>query len=430
MLDIATRMKTIATSDFIRQSAIVFVASTLINALGYAFHFAISRRIGVVAYGVLSALNAGYMISLTAAAIIGTVVVKYVAELRALGDDAKLAAFVQRAMIFCSAAGTLTLVVGLLCTRAIAGFLHVRDVRSVAIVVTIIALTVVSSPLRAVFQGLERFVTFSCLGTLESLLKAVLGIGLVYAGFGVAGAFGGWAIGTGISLAAALVILLRNFGGRRGPVFIDVRRLALTMGNVSAATLTLAVLGYADVLLVKHFADPTSAGLYGALSLSGKILFFFVGFIPLVVLPKATRIALAGGSALPILKQALSIVVGVSLVGLFAYGFAPRLIVTMLAGPTFAGAAPYVFSYAIAMVLLGALGVIVSYKIGVHRFDFVLPVALVAAGEIAGIVAFHKTLAEVITVLIVGNALALAASLYRLTAPLAARGSIASADAA
>ena len=39
-------------SDFVRHGLLVFVSTTLINVLGYAFHFAISRKIGVEQYGV------------------------------------------------------------------------------------------------------------------------------------------------------------------------------------------------------------------------------------------------------------------------------------------------------------------------------------------------------------------------------------------
>jgi hypothetical protein len=119
----------------------------------------------------------------------------------------------------------------------------------------------------------------------------------------------------------------------------------------------------------------------------------------------------------------MAVVVAISLAGLVVYGAAPGLIVTLLAGAAFAPAAPYVFSYGIAMVLLAALNVVVTFKIGLHRFDFILPLAVVAAGEIVGISVHHATLGDVISVLIAGNAVALASSLYRIDASVVVRAS-------
>jgi O-antigen/teichoic acid export membrane protein len=411
LLEVVGHARRLVRSDFVRQSLVVFLASTLVNALGYAFHFAISRRIGVVAYGVLSALNAAFMICATLAGIIGVVVVKYAAELRAVGDTPKLTLFIRRLMLFCAVAAVLAIAIGV-----------VQDVHAVALDVIIIGLTVANVPLRAVFQGLEDFKTFAVLSCVESVLRVAFGISLVYLGFGVTGAFAGWAIGSTVSLLATCSVLLRRFSHTSDTkLYIDFRRLAITTVNVGLSTIMLTVIGYFDVIVVKHFADPTTAGLYGALSLSGKIIFFFVAFVPTVLLPKATRLSLGGRSAMPIFMQAMGAVVAISIGGLVVYGAAPGLIVTLLAGQSFAPAAPYVFSYGVAMVMLAALNVVVTFKIGLHRFDFIVPLTVVAIGEIVGISLHHQRLGDVITVLIVGNFVALTTSLYRIDASVVVR---------
>ena len=246
------------------------------------------------------------------------------------------------------------------------------------------------------------------------------------------GAFGGWALGSVIALAYTIVVLGRGY--RRVPgaaIYVDFRRLVETTSSIAIATLLLSSIGYADVIVVKHFADPTTAGLYGALSLSGKILFFLVGFVPTVVLPKATRQAIEGTSPTGVFVQALGLSVAMSSAGLIVYYFFPSLVVTSLAGASFAPAAPYVFKYGFAMVLLAGLNVVVVYKIGIHRFDFLVPLALCAIGEIVGMSLYHRSLSDVIDVLTIGNGLALVSCAYRVTAPLASRVvAVASTDAA
>lgn len=411
-----------AGGDFVRHGLLVFSASMAINVFGYAFHFAISRRVGVEQYGVLSALNSLLMLSTVLSTIVATVVVKYATEFRVTGDRAHLAGLVRKLLQYGTAATIVVIALGILVARPLAGYLHVSDVVAVALTTSIIGISVATPSLRAVFAGVEDFGTWAISTTLESFVKLLAGVALVYAGFGVIGAFAGWAAGSAIAVIYTAIVLVRRFRTVPGAALhVDLRRLLTTMAGVSIATILTTSMVNADVLLVKHFVDDRTAGLYGALSLAGRILFFLVGFVPVIVLPKASRRALEGLSSIGVLLQAIGIIVVMSCSGLLVYYLFPKFIVTSLAGAAFGAAAPYVFSYGIAMVLLAALNVIVAYKMGIHRFDFIVPLGLCAIGEIVGISVHHATLFDVIAVLIVGNALALVASSFRLGAPVRAR---------
>jgi len=92
---LAPSVQRFASSEFVRHGLLVFVASMAINVFGYGFHFAISRRVGVEQYGVLSALNSLLMVSVVLSQIAATIVVKYAAEFRATDDRAHLAALVR-----------------------------------------------------------------------------------------------------------------------------------------------------------------------------------------------------------------------------------------------------------------------------------------------------------------------------------------------
>ncbi len=432
MLSAIPALRRLATSDFVRHGLLVFGASMLVNVLGYAFHFAISRRIGVEQYGVLSALNAAFMISTVIGVIGSTVVVKYAAEFRALDDRAHLAALVRNLTVYGISAAAVVTVVGIAAAPLVAAYLKIANVTAVALTMVVIGFAVATPMLRGVLAGTEDFTRYSISIVIESALKAIFGIGLVYAGYGVDGAFGGWACGSFVGLAYTAIVLRRRFRRVAGtPLYVDFRRLAVTMANVALASLLTTSISYSDVIVVKHFADPATAGLYGALSLSGKILLFLVSFIPTVLLPKATRQAIGGASPVKVFLQALALSVAMSSAGLVVYYFFPALVVTTLAGGSFAPAAPYVFGYGLAMVLLAGLNVVVMYKIGIHRFDFIIPLAICAIGEIVGISVHHRSLADVISVLVAGNGLALLASAYRVTSPLAARvRAVAASDAA
>jgi O-antigen/teichoic acid export membrane protein len=406
-------------SEFARQGVLVFVSTTMTNLFGYVFHFILSRKLGVEVYGALSALLGGFMIFSVPAAVITTVVVKYAAEFRATGSTGRIRALVRRAATVLGGAAFAAAFLGLALSGTFAAFLHIGDRAAVMLLVIIWCLNLLTPALRGVLQGTEDFVSFSISCVLEAALKTAFAVAFAFAGFGLEGVMLGWLIGTSLALAYTAGVLFgryRNVAGE--PLFLDYRRLLGTSGGVALATLCLTSLGFSDVVIVKHYFPPREAGLYGAASLAGKMLFWLVGFVPTIVLPRATSLAASGRQPLPVLLQAVAVVAVMAGSGLFVFSAFPSFVVGTLAGKSFAAAAPLVFPYGIATVLLAALNSVIFYKMGIHRFDFVAPLAVVAVGEIVAISLFHASLIRVVETLIGGNALGLAAALYRINTPV------------
>jgi O-antigen/teichoic acid export membrane protein len=276
--------------------------------------------------------------------------------------------------------------------------------------------------LRAVLQGRQAFVSFSISNIIEALAKALLGVGFVQLGFGLGGAIAGYTIGTAASVIYTLVVVRRQFSPRgEGAVRFDRTRLYETAAGAAASSGAITVLAYADVLLVKHFFIPETAGLFGVISLIGKMIFLGVAFVPVVILPKATEVATQGRNPGPLLLQAGAIMAAVAAGALgCVYLFGPA-IVAIVSGGAYVGAARYLFAYTAAMSLLSAANIVITFKVGLHRFDFVAPTLLVVAGEVIAISLFHDSLRQVVTIVLAGHALAFFGSLYRLTAPPPAR---------
>ncbi len=152
------------------------------------------------------------------------------------------------------------------------------------------------------------------------------------------------------------------------------------------------------------------------MNLTGKVVLFVAGFLPMIVLPKAVTVSKGGGSPVPLLIQAAVGTVAMSGVTLAVFGMIPATILRVLAGHGFVGGSPYVFQYDLAMGFLAIVTLLVNYKIGLHRFDFLYGLAAVLLCEVAAIAFYHGSLWNVIHVLLIGNALAIVACSYRLGA--------------
>ncbi len=414
-------MRRLARSDFVRYGAVVFVAQLGANVLNFLFHVLVSRRVGVAPYGELNALLAGLTILSVPALILTTIVVKYAAEFHAVDDAPRLRALALRVGTRLGSAALLLVPLAAFLAGPTAAYFNVTSRPAVVLTAVVVAFTLVLPPLRGVLQGAERFREYAVSTLLEVVVKVALAVLFTGFGWGIAGALGGWALGAAASLAYTALMLFAHYGrAPRAPLSLDVRRLVRTSAGVAAAMLLISAMGFGDVLIVKHYFEPRAAGLYSAGALAGKMLFWLVNFVPAVVLPRAATKAALGLRTTPVLLQALSAIAVLAGSGLVFYALCPRFVVTTLAGNAFAPAAAYVFPYGAATTLLATLNTVALYKIAVHRFDFIAPLAIVACGELLAIVLRHDNPQQVIEVLIVGNALGLLSTLYRIDAPLRA----------
>ena len=399
------------------QGAITFGATTLVNVLNYLFHVLGSRMLGPAGYGEIAALFNLLTLASIPAAIVQLIVAKLVAELRA-GDgpqsDARVRAVYDRLVGFMSWAALGVLIAGCLLTPALAAFLRVAGPLPVVLTVVVIAANFVLTSIRGILQGAQRFAPFAASLGIESIGKCILGLWLVGMHFGVGGALAGYALGSLTSLVFTVLAIRRAFAARETALFIDMRRLWQSSQGIAATQACLTVLGFSDIVVVKHFFAPVEAGIYSAVALTGKVLLFLVGFVPLLVLPRAAaavdessrQILLVAGGFLAIAAGAV----------LLVFAAAPAVVVRTMAGDAFVAAAPFILPYGFAMTLLAATQILVTYNIGQHRFRFVFPFAAVTLADIAALIAVPHQIASIVLVLVIGNLCALVASLTALGA--------------
>ncbi len=402
-------------NDFVRHSALVFGATMAANVLNYLFNFALSRRLGVEGFATLSSLVSFLMILSIPTSVLTLVVVKYSAVFHAAGDAGRVRRLSQVLLKWTGIAGIIALALGLLLRAEIASFLRIPNDIAIVLALGIIALGLMTPSVRGILQGEQDFLRYSISAVLEASIKVLLAIALVYAGFGVRGAMFGWIVGTACALAYTIGAVLRKHGSAAAlpvPLSLDLRRLMQTTAGVGLATGFLTFISFMDVLLVKHYFEPRQAGLYAAVNLSGKIVLFLAAFIPAVVLPKAVGKSTSGENPLPMLAQAGSVTLLLLGGALAIFACMPAEVLRFVAGGAFAAAAPFVFPYGCAMGMLAVLTLLVNYKIGLHQFDFLYMLGAVVLGEVLAIAFYHRTLWDVIHVLLIGNAIAVAGCLY------------------
>ena len=379
---------------------------TIANAGGFIFHAIVSRRLGVAAYGSLYSVISLVSLASFPSAIFNTVTSKIAAELRALDDPAHLRALT---IVVCKVFGIATLAyvgAGALFSGPLGDFLHVPNWEIVAAAAMAGILLFVFA-LRGIAQGIQDFRGYSAAVVLEGAIKATAGSAIASSGLGMAGGLFGFIVSTVISGFITLALLWSKLRTAASTKFVlNVRRLYSTTAGATALAAAIALLSFGDVVVVRHFFPQHDAGIYAAISLGGKILFFLVSFAPTVVIPKAVDSHSRGQNPLIALRGAMVMVLALSALGIAAFFIGGNIVLGALVGGSFGEGAPLLPWYGVAMALLAVANVVASYSIALHRFAFSIPLVATACAEIAAIALYHRDLASVVLFLVIGNTLA------------------------
>jgi O-antigen/teichoic acid export membrane protein len=396
-------------SVMLKQSALVFTAAMVLNVCGFLVHAIASRQLGVATYGAFYALNSSAVIAALPAGFLAPVVAQLAAEFRALHDDGHLRSLTKSVASGFAVLGLLYLLVSLLGAAAFSNFLRV-PVWSVPLAGLFAAIVLCLGALRALAQGTQDFLGYSVSNAVEGIGKVVAVAVLLSIGLRLFGAIFGFLLGP----VCALIYIGRRLAQRYSraqphSIRYDWRRIMNAGAGAAAATITMTLMGSADVVLVKHFFDAHDAGLYAAASLGGKILLYLVGFVPTVLLPQAADRHARGARTREVLVASLLMLAVIALGGLFVFHFFGIDVLHALVGHAYDAAAPLLVTYGAAMILLALTNALTFYGIATHRLAFTVPLLVCTFATLGAIAAIHPSLTTVVEIMVLGNLAAVVA---------------------
>lgn len=379
------------------------------NLAMFAYHVALSRSLGVDRYGVLYALVSAATFIAVIANILTVVIARVIAEARATAGSDLVSALVASALRRGTIAGFAAAALLLVLAFPLAGFLHLQTAGAVFALVFFTATQFVLAAARGVLQGLQRFFALAWSLVLEALIRTTLAIWIVSIGHGVTAAVAAYAVGSALAMGYTLWTTFRLTAPRSRATGLGSRAIARLSAGAAASTLAIAALGILDVVLVRHYFDNVTSSIYSAVSLAGKIVYLAAGFLPTVLLPKTTATLFEGRNPWKVLVPAAVTMFVMASVTLVMFALFPQPLIYLITGPRYAAASHYVFRYALAMTFLGATNAMVAFRIALSDFAFI-PAAIAAVLiQAICIVIFHRTLDQVVAIVIATNAAAFAA---------------------
>ena len=399
-------------TPFLSRGAILVASSLLVNLGNYGFNLLAGRLVAPASYGEISLL----------------VTLVLALSFAAMG-------FQLTATRFPGARGLLTRLAwrggGAAAVLLLAGagflqdFFHLSSPWPVCLVALAIPLFWVMSVGRGVLQGQLFYAKLAGTYQLELWVRAGLGLGLLALGFGPLGV----AIGLVASLVAAFFLTLPHTRRPPAPELLsgaEARVIYQFFGVTIAYELSQILINNSDVLLVKHFFGTHEAGLYAALAMIGRVVYFGTWSVVMVLFPAVIEQQRRGLPTAHLFRGSLALVGGIAACLVVACYLFPEAIVRLLFGSQYLAIGVHLWAYAAATALFALANVFVYYHLSFSRRGPVVLAALAGLVQVVLIWLFHGSLATVVLDQVVAMAaLVLSLGIYQAWVPVFSRPSVA-----
>lgn len=385
--------------------------ATFVNFGNYVYHLAMARMLRPADYGALSSLIAILnLLTIPSLALI-TVVVKFTTIYKARSEFSKLytmfRSFSEKILVL----GLLVLLFFILAKNQIAGFLNISEATAVVIVGSFFVFSLLTTVNNGILQGLLNFNFLSINNAFSTVLKVAFSILLVWMGFSVNGAVIAVLIAYVLPYLTSLFPLRFLRSHKSEKIKIDRREILNYAAPATLAILGVTSLYSMDIILVKHFFPPFQAGLYAALSIVGKIIFFASNVIGIVMFPIISEKFEKREKYKTVLYESIILVASTSFLLAILYFLWPEIMMKLLYGSSYLRAASYLGIFGIFMSIFSMDNLFLQFFLSVRetRVSFLAFGAALLQGVLIWF--YHDNFQEVIYSSIIATSLLFASLL-------------------
>ena len=372
----------------------------VVNVINYIYNLLVGRLLGPSDYGVFVSLLSLTMIFSGISGTVQVVVTRYAAILKYENSQRTIFRYFIKAIQIFSTVGVFVFVLFFALTPYIKKFLNIDVSAPVYIAGILLGVSFIAPIARGTLQGIQDYRALSVNMILDSFLRLVIGVSFILLGFKVSGAISSQAISTAITFLISIFFIIKlrssDEGTYRIPRGSIYKYTFLTLYTMSCFLL----LTNLDVVLVKHFFEPHTAGIYASAATIGKIILYFPGAMAIVIFPKTSELQTLSKKSTKIFVKALIIVFVLCLFINVIYFVAPNLLVRIMFGETFMNSASYIGYYGIAMTFYSLLNITVFFLLSLNFYSLIPVLTITSLLELILLNYYHKNLLEVVYILI------------------------------
>ncbi|TKV61654.1 hypothetical protein FDO65_08905 [Nakamurella flava] len=250
---------------------------------------------------------------------------------------------------------------------------------------------------RGVLQARLRFVPLAVSFVVEAGTRIGLGVLLVWAGGGVPGATA--ALSASFVVTFVVVrIAARVRGARPTGAGVSPAEVRAYAGFVSVLLIGQIIANNSDIFVAKAFLSPTDAGVFAAVALIGRAVFFLTWSVVTVVFPVAARQQAAGRGMPGLLVKATAAVVAIGLLCTAAAWWVGGPVLETVLGPAYAGLSGAMAAYAGATTLFAIGNLVAAHRLSQSRVTESWLLLGAALLQVVLLLVWHRDMADLIAV--------------------------------
>ena len=384
--------------SLVRDSFLLFSATTIVNAGAFLFHVIMGRFLGPANYGILGTLLTILYIINVPVNVIQTIITKFVSEFNANSDLDNINSLIRRSLKKLFIFGIVAAVFIIIVSPIAADFLHTTNL-SILLLSPIILFSFLLPVIRGNLQGLQKFKHLGLNLIFEIIFKLGVGILFVYLGFKVYGAILAVVFSFLFPILFGLAQIKNYLTKKENGSGLETKQIYKYAQPVLISLTLLSFLFTIDVFLVKHFFNEILAGYYVAAALVGKIIFFATFAISQVMFPKSVENFSLNKPTKKILKKSLFLVSLIAIPATIIYFLFPRVITIILFGKDYLPITGLLGLFGIAISLFSLSYILVLYNLSINKTSLIYFLILAAVLETILIFFVHDTLLQILLIL-------------------------------
>lgn len=384
--------------ELVSGSVYVFLGFLVGSVLGFLVNLFLARNLTPSDYGTYASLLSLFTLASIPTQSIIPIVVRFATEFFAKKEYGKAANFYSKIFKYVLFFSLFILILFILFSSIIKSFLHLDNSWYVILTGISVSVSYMAVINVAFLQSLLKFSLVGISYVLNGFARIVVSIALVYLGFRVFGALIGILSAIIVPFLFQFIPLKFIFSKKtKEETKITGREVIDYALPTAIATLSLMSLTSTDVILVKHFFNSESAGLYGGLSLIGKVIFYFTGPIPSVMFPLIIKRHNLGQNFRNLFYLALILVAFPSiLITSFYFIFSKFTVNLFLGGGNYLQIATLLGLFGIFLSLFSLINVFINFFLSLKKTKVFILALIAAVAQILLIVFFHRTFYQIV----------------------------------
>ena len=257
---------------------------------------------------------------------------------------------------------------------------------------------------RGTLAGWQLLSSFALLLLIETATKLIFSILGLYLNYPLQFALLSLPLSMLVALISGLFIFKKHSNQKliSSPKSANFKSILPFLTQALGLTLSVRVLVYLDMPLVKHFFPPEQAGIYATLSLVGKIIFFLsTGFIGILV-PLLAHQQAHQESSKKLIIITMLLTGSISLITSIMFIFFPRYSLhPMLTAQKASLIRPYLTPYMLAITLLSLIVTYATYSLFTQKKYFLYFILISIVCLIFLMSLFHQTLSQITAIILI-----------------------------